>query len=569
MIRVFIFVIITGFFSSYVYAQASLVPSHHPVYDWLYHQRISGSIPSYNYESLPLKRNEILVLLKKVERSNKLSSTQNKTLQSYIREFDSSLIKEERTHKYFASRDSVGTEIDWESLKWKDDQEFHLINLHGDEHIAWLDLAIGNRAMSVSDGDNSYSSTISVINRARLVAGYKSTFGLHFGYDFVTPSLSNIETFFYDNYYSSNWWIWRRQVSGEKVGNNLSHLESYATYSPFNAMDLSIGKGNLKIGTGDNNNLLFSRNSIPTTWLKLNVGNRWVKFVMVHGTLSWPTVTIQDPNYSNLTTKNAPQRFVRLNQLKFQPFEWVDFHFFEMINYGNRGFEVDYLHPFNILSMAQGYLQDQDNTMGGGMIVLRPFLGLEMSAEILIDDMLDPSEIFRITRPEISRFGRKFTLQAAPSSDFRIFSEYNKIDPFVYSHPYGLNAHTQFETSLGSQLPPNSDKITFGGRYLLKYRSWIDIRMSRVRHAKSIYDEDGNLQFNAGDNVNVGRNQGEDASWLFLDGDSHRWLELEIDASWEIRRAWVLKSRFEKRWMQTGNQLNDLQIFWLDLIIGM
>lgn len=564
----FFFIMFFLFNSNAALAQASLVPVHNPVYDWLYHQRIAGHIPRFNFESLPIQRKDVVRYLRELESSEKLYGTQYQTLMSYLREFDINTYPDEDIHQFLVERDSNSSvRLNTSALKWGTEQEIHALKLDGKEHWGWIDLGIGNRFMQVNDGEELYRSPVSVINRVRLVAGYQQSFGLNFEYDFVTPSLSNLDTFFYDSYYASNWWIWTKKTRNGKDGNNLSHFESSATFSPFSVMNFSIGRGNQKMGTGDTNNLLFSRNAVPFTWLQLNIGVDWVRFKMLHGSLSWPSVVIQDPNYPDLTTKNSPQRFTRLSQLKMQPFNWLDLHLYEMVNYGNRGMELEYLHPFNILSMAQLNLNDQDNMMGGGIMVIRPLKGVELNAEILIDDMVDPLEIFRITRPQTSRFGRKFGLQYALNPSFRLFGEYNKIDPFVYSHPYGLNAHIQFETALGSQLPPNSDEITIGGRLLMRYRSWIDVRVSKVRNGQNIYDNAGNLVFNAGSNVNEGRNQG-DADWLFLSGDPHRWVNLRVDASWEPRRSWTVSSRFEQRWMQVGNQLNDQQIFWIDLVVG-
>lgn len=525
-------------------------------------------MPSYNYESLPLKRSEVAKHLRILVESDRLKGGQLETLQSYLREFDIMQYPDKEIHRFLTQRDSfTPLSFNWSALKWNSDEEIHAIKLDGKYHFGWVDLAAGNRFMQVNDGSESYQSILSPLAKVRVVAGQNNRFGFHFEYEFVSPSPSNIPAFYYDNYYSANWWMWMKRTTGAEAGNNLGHLESFATFAPFPALDMSIGHGNLKIGTGDIDNLVFSRNAPPLTWFDINVGGSWISFNMTHGTLSWPASVRPHPDFPDVTTRNSPQRFIRLGHLKVRPFDWLDVHVYEMVAYSNRGIEMDYLHPFNILSIASLNLQDQDNNFGGGIMILRPFRGVELSTEILIDDMVNPLEIIRITNPATSRFGRKFTFQYAATPALRLLGEYNRIDPFVYSHPYDLNAHTQFETALGSQLLPNSDQITLGARYLMRYRSWIDIRLSRVRHGQSIYDETGSLVFNAGENVNVGRFDG-DTSWLFLDGDPHRWVELRIDASWEPKRAVVIRTRLEQRWMQLGNQLNDQRVFWLDLIIG-
>ncbi len=66
-------------------AQSSLVPSYHPVYEWLYQQRIQGNLPYYNYESLPLTRGRIVEHLNELEQQG-LIGKQAQTLASFLNE---------------------------------------------------------------------------------------------------------------------------------------------------------------------------------------------------------------------------------------------------------------------------------------------------------------------------------------------------------------------------------------------------------------------------------------------------------------------------------------------------
>jgi len=97
-----------------------------------------------------------------------------------------------------------------------------------------------------------------------------------------------------------------------------------------------------------------------------------------------------------------------------------------------------------------------------------------------------------------------------------------------------------------------------------------------VRNGRSTRDADGNLIFYAGEDVNRGRrinhllrpDERYEESFLFLDGDLHRWAGLELHASWEPRRAWVLSSRLDYRHMLEGDQLANRTVFWLDMRVG-
>ncbi len=70
-------------------AQQSIVPSYHPVYDWLYTQYVNGSIPSYSYETLPHRRVQILNQLKTIKKfASDLSKHDLSLLNEFLTEFD-------------------------------------------------------------------------------------------------------------------------------------------------------------------------------------------------------------------------------------------------------------------------------------------------------------------------------------------------------------------------------------------------------------------------------------------------------------------------------------------------
>lgn len=555
--------------SSSAFAQVSLVPSHHPVYDWLYHQRIAGNLHNYNYESLPLKRSDIVRHLQHLKITTNFSGSQLETVNSYLYEFDTSYKgNTEYQSSWFTLSENGKINFNDPLLPWSTLKEKNLITIDNDDYFTVFDAGVGNRFMMVNDGNEFYRSSINLLNQFRLFGGTKNnTLGFHVEYHMATP-FEDEEPFYYDGYYSYNWISLVNQRGGNE-GETLSHLESYGTVSPIQALNFSIGTGNLKVGAGNRDSHLFSRQSIPTNWFRLDVGGDFIQFRMTHVTLTWPSRIANDLIFSDVKTKNSPQRFVRLNDLRVQPFHWLEIHLYEMVNYSNRGMEVAYLNPFNVLALAERNLEDQDNGWAGGSFFLRPLKGMEFYTEIIADDVKGAWDVFFKKKfPEFSRFTRKYGLQFVPHPILRVYTEYNRIDPFTYSHPYDLNAHSDKGIGLGSSLPPNSDELILGARVLGGLRSWVEVNVSRVRNGRSITDGDGNLIFNAGENIDKGREDGENVSKLFLDGDPHRWINLRIDASWEPRRALTVRSRFEKRWMQIGNQLNDQQIFWIDLVVG-
>ena len=536
-------------------AQTSLVPVHHPVYDWLYHQRVAGNLPHYAYETLPLQRNEILGYLRKLEDSESLRGNQVRTLHSYLREFDEQTINPVGGHTIFMVQDS----LNWRSAQnatlrqrlWNDDEK-HAAMIRYSDGFVIIDAGLGLRLMHVDDAGQRFFDPLALMTHFRSYGRLGDNLGMHIEMRRANPVI-NYQPYNYDPFYTYNEVTqYNLRTDSKSEGDNYSNFHGSATYSPIPSIALSIGRGNLKVGTGTNDNLLFSRNAYPLDWIRIDLGWSTVKYQMIHGTLGWQNREVIDPNNPLFVTKNAPQRFVRQHSFTARPLHNLQITAFEMINYGNRGMEVAYLNPFNLMYFAEQELRDQDNAMIGGSLVYRPLRRVELFTEIVIDDWRGPGDLIMKKKfPEVSRFGRRYGLQFVPAQNMRLYTEYIRLDPFVYSHPYALNAHTNNGFSLAAQLPSNSDRISVGGRLSGYRNTWLDMSLHQVRNGRDILSDDGTILFSSGWDVNVGRTIYDlPESYLFLDGDPHQWVELKVDASWEIQRAWILSGRFEQRWMQ-------------------
>src|SRR5690349_12656483 len=71
------------------FAQASIVPASHPVYDWLLQERIEGRLPTYQHEVRPMSRATIVGHLKTLAAmEDKLSAGERKLLNDFRNEFE-------------------------------------------------------------------------------------------------------------------------------------------------------------------------------------------------------------------------------------------------------------------------------------------------------------------------------------------------------------------------------------------------------------------------------------------------------------------------------------------------
>ena len=543
-------------------AQPSLVPSYHPVYEWLYLQRVKGLLPRYNYESLPLSRSTILKHLKELNKGGDISAgTEQKTLRSFLQEFDPNHLLEEETHSLV----QPGSRLSFDRFKdWlRDDHERHLFSLTNENGFLVFDHGFGRRSFFVHDEGELRKAPYILNQFWRTYGSYKDLIGYHVEFIRAVP-VGDQRIFEFDGFYSFNW----KFRTPEENQNLNHHYEAYTTVK-YNLFELSIGRGNLKEGVGRTQNLVFSRESIPTDWVRFKVDGKYVSYKMIHATLSAPTIPSTLPGDSSISTNNSPRRWTAFHKIDIKPWKWLKASFYEMINYSNRGAELAYINPVNRYAFGEFELQNQDNGWAGFSLVARPFKSFEAYTEILIDDLGDKRDlIFKKEFPMTSRFGRRYGVTYASRKGWQLGTEYTRIDPFTYSHPQDLNAHTDKGIGLGSQIGPNADRLEFSLQKWGVGRTFARVAYSFDRQGLDIFNENGERIFLAGASPNDGRDLRIARSNLFLDGDLHEWQRIQLDAQWEFKRAYIIRGRLEQRFITTGTQLQDQTIFYADLIIG-
>ncbi len=544
------------------FGQASLVPSYHPVYEWLYMQRIKGSLPYYDYESLPLNRKDILGFLEDLNQNpDYKTGKEARTLKSFLSEFNPSHLEENSTHSLITnnSRLSFDRFKDW---IWSDNEK-HIYSYKDSSSFLVFDYGYGVQSMFVNDDEKLSAPYISNQN-LRSYAAYQNIIGYHIEFIGVVPNSGDQNIFQYDGFYSYNW---KSLTPSQNIRNNY-HYEAYVTgdYSFFEA---SIGRGNLKEGVGRTENLVLSRSSIPFDWLKLKIGKEKIRYSYTHGSLSWPAINSTLPGDSTISTRNSPRRWLAYHKVTIQPSHRFSIAVYEMINYSNRGAEIAYINPVNRYPFAEWELQDQDNGWVGAYILARPLNFIEIYTELLIDDLGNKKDIFlKKVFPETSRFARRYGLSVALKSDIQFWGEYTRLDPFIYSHPRDLNAHTDKGIGLGSQIGPNADRSEVGVKVWGTGRSYLSVSYSYNRKGLDEFDSNGNRIFLAGASPNDGRDLPITRTNLFLDGELHKWHRYLIKGSLEPKRGYIIEVHFDVRKMVEGNQIHDQAIFWANFTVG-
>ena len=221
----------------------------------------------------------------------------------------------------------------------------------------------------------------------------------------------------------------------------------------------------------------------------------------------------RDTNGSTL-----PSKYIAAHRLEFNIARRVKIGFSEAVLYSRQPIHFGLMNPFTFITSSELSTElptEGDNTHNSLMWLdaeVTPADNLRLFGSMLVDDLRFSS----IGKSDISGNTNKFGWQtgvlwndALTVPGLMLSLEYTRINPFVMSHWTNVSSFTNWELSLGSSVPPNSDEWTGGVDWDVTPRLSLSGRIRFQRSGVSIsgYDAAGApFFFDAGDDITRGKN---------------------------------------------------------------
>ena len=186
-----------------------------------------------------------------------------------------------------------------------------------------------------------------------------------------------------------------------------------------------------------------------------------------------------------------PNKFLTLHSLNFRPLPWLSIGIVDSIIYGGR-FEPIYLLPFSAYFISQGLYGFPDNSLIGGMFTIKPIKGLRIDGALYSDD-IGFNEIVKFKKDAKWRISGQFGISyTMPNTHWFTLADinYTFVTPYCYTHFHdGIAGKPNYEnythsgTPLGSNLEPNSDRITVKTKFTPFECFDINLSNTFIRHA--------------------------------------------------------------------------------------
>jgi hypothetical protein len=519
------------FFSQNIYSQSELVPSSHPIYDFLKRMQLTGIINDYNSSMIPISRKEVANFIKRAEGSPLLSKTDRKILEEYKIEFEYDLfgtLKNSATiFKKPDGKSFFGNKVQKYLFSYVDSNASLFLNISGNLMQKSLKSDAGDRSILLGDlGFDVRGSLYGKVgymlryNGGQRFTGNKSD--AQFASDNDPVLKTNIKFVNGDRYY-------------DYTGGHINYLTND------NWLSLTLGREAISCGFGYLDKLFISNNTAPIDFLKLNLHYKKISYTFTYGSLRGDSLG------HPISTKNIA--FHRIN-LQFS--DKFKIGYYETVIMSNNPFSFVYFNPISFITSAdlnEGAKETKkNNTLMGLDFEINPIRNVAIQGALLVDDINFSSIFKNDTTANDNKFGYQLgTMWAKAFSipDLSLVLEYTRLNPFVYSHRSNKDSYTNWGMSLGHSLPPNSDEIAVKLLYNLTNRLKVNLLYQFQRSAQGIYyDSINNKVINYGGNINRGDADFRN-NYKFLLGDRINRNIFTVNILFEPIKQYILELQYK------------------------
>ncbi len=501
-------------------SQVENVPIINPIYDFLLRAETKGYLPNFSLSQLPLQRSKITEALKLIRKKEKeLTSFELNTLKRFEKEFEITSI--ESAVVFYSMSDTTQvlstkmfSDVEKSIYRYRSDDKTKKTNVTLDP-LAGLDYIY-----NFTDGKNVLIGTLG----SRLFGTLSNNFGYYLQITNAVTFLGSDSVALYDPKYFNN-------NKFRKLNSDADMSESHIAFI-YDWFYASIGRETRLEGSGLKQSIFI--NNLSPAFDALTLGAKFTNFEykFSHNSLiNFPTSS--DMGYTTV----IPPKYVAMHTFSLRP-KWGEINFFESVIY-SRDLDLAYLNPLSFFKTLEHSQHDRDNSGMGLSTTIRPLNNFQIKASWFLDDII-------IKKIGTGYWSNKTALNIAAiysskyNLDFGL--EYSRIEPYTYSHFNAQNSNTNDSILFSSMIPPNSDRITALFHFWYGQRYPIKLCINYTRHGANIYDDTGELIFNAGaDPLQSIRWNKDSETVKFLDGNLEKILSIEISSGIEIVRGFNLQ----------------------------
>ncbi len=250
---------------------------------------------------------------------------------------------------------------------------------------------------------------------------------------------------------------------------NLDNLSGDFSYNAPN-LTLALGRGKFPVGNSLSGSVILNNTVNDYAYLLAEGRAGAFSLSFLHGSLmADSSYSIYD--YNSLNSKNYPDKYLAMHQLSYQARHNLGLFLGEVVIYGNRSIDLNYLLPNAFWRATEHNLWDRDNVMiyAGG--TYQPVKPLFLYGQLALDE-------FSYGKLNTDWWGNKYALQGGAryslpfslpqSKQPDLTLELTAVRPFTYTHYLNHTMYSHDGRGLG--YPKGSNLIDLTAAFKLPFR---------------------------------------------------------------------------------------------------
>lgn len=279
---------------------------------------------------------------------------------------------------------------------------------------------------------------------------------------------------------------------------------------------IKFGRDRMNIGYGPVKAVL-GNNAPQFDNLYIKMHYKSVDVTYFHGKLLGNETVINDSVMGGIN--QIDEKYIGYHRIGFNLSDDFNIGAAEMIIYGKRPLDLEYLNPFILYKTAQNNNKDRDNSVVILDMNNKSIKGLKLYGLLYIDDI------------QVSKFGSHYwgnqfiynfgflsnNLYNTIPLDLQF--EYTRVDPYVFTNRLPWNTYDNDGYALGSFMQPNSELFLTQFNYRFNNRLKLTATASYYVHGANPLNADGTVKRNVGGDLKFGHRALDATDAPFLDGD--------------------------------------------------
>jgi hypothetical protein len=508
------------------FAQRDLLPASDPLYRFLLRQQLTGNLHGFYWGMLPLSRGEVAAFLDSLEGNTTLSETDKKLLHDYEVQlsFDRTRLLD-RTSSFIPGFDFEGI---------VDDARQKSLYISADSTTSLFFDVFGSLSYRTAKGDSvgKGSATLGEIG-FRLRGTLYNRLGFYLQASNGKLLGGSHDIAIQDPILRAN----KKFNTDEKV-----YFDFTSGYLRYDAgwLALTAGREQLLWGMGFGDRMMFSDNTVPFDYIKIDIRSGSLRYSFLAGGLT-----------SNDTLGHSvSSKYISSHRLEFSIGSPFRLGLSEAIIYSNQPPLFALLNPMTFLTSAE--FSTEAVTAAGTDNAHNSLIWIDMQYDLLRNVrlsgtwLIDDISFAALGKSDLSGNTNKFGWQggvlwndAGGVNNLLLSLEYTRIGPFVETHRTIVNSFTHWELPLGDALQPNSDQWTVEARYDVTSRLSARARVRIQRTGENILDANGNIIFNAGSEFLRGDGDIVHPN-IFLEGNRINRMLASLQLRWQPIRQYII-----------------------------